>query len=60
MAKMGYFASIRWLANNDDTDWVFDEDPCPSVTASLIADIFDVSIEKVTKNLRNELNKEEV
>ena len=35
-----YAAAIDWIAGNDDTEWVAEEEDCPSVTAALVADIY--------------------
>lgn len=43
MTRMGYKASLEWLLDNDDTDWLDDEYGVPSVALCLIADIFDVA-----------------
>ena len=52
MGKMGYRASLQWIIDNDDTCWLEDEEPVASVTSCLVADIFDVSIEKLIKDLK--------
>lgn len=54
MKRPGYREAIAWIANNDDTEWLLDEFGSISVTAALVADLFDVSEEK----LRNDLNRE--
>lgn len=54
---MGYRASLRWMVDNDDTEWARNDDPV-SVTAVLVADIFGVDDEKVRKDLRKMLDKE--
>ncbi len=50
-----YKDAILWLADNDDTDWV--ADGFGSVSASLVADLFNKDIEQVRKDLRWELHK---
>ena len=55
MKRASYRAAIFWIANNDDTDWVR-ADPesalgCPSVTASLVADLFEVDTERVRRDV---------
>ncbi len=35
-----YAAAIQWLVDNDDTCFMDDEDPTPSVTLCLVADIY--------------------
>lgn len=50
-----YQAAILWIALEDDTDWLDDENGSPSVTLSLVADIFDKPIERATQDLRDAL-----
>ena len=50
--RLGYRASIAWLANNDDCEWVQDANDPQSVTAAFVADCFGVDDEKVRKDLR--------
>lgn len=50
-----YQAAITWIAKNDDTEWLEDDKPIISVTASLVADLFNRSHEQVIKDLRKEL-----
>lgn len=57
MKRPGYRDAINWLAFNDDTEWTQDERPIPSVTACLVADLFEVEVDKVTKDLRRELKR---
>lgn len=52
MKRASYREAIRWMAENDDTEWVEDESPILSVAAVLIADLFDVDEAKVVKDLR--------
>ncbi len=47
-----YADAVRWIAQNDDTDWLDDEQPIPSVTAALVADVFGKPIEKVVQDIR--------
>jgi hypothetical protein len=35
-----YRRAIQWLAGNDDNEWLRDERPGMSVTASLVADLW--------------------
>ena len=57
MRRASYREAIRWIALNDDTAWL-DEDewingqPCPSVSAVLIADLFDVPVERVIRDIQ--------
>jgi len=62
MKRASYREGIYWLAANDDTDWVH-LDPesgggTPSVTACLLADLFDVDTERVRKDVLRELDKQ--
>lgn len=56
-----YKDAIQWMADNDDTDWVeHDADDAAgteSVTASLVADLFDKTADQVRADLRHALNK---
>ncbi len=52
---MGYKASLEWIIDNDDTEWLLDDVPIPCVTAILIADIFDKEVDKVIKDLKKML-----
>ncbi|MGX7874396.1 hypothetical protein ACVDG5_018040 [Mesorhizobium sp. ORM6] len=45
------------MADNDDTEWLQDDEPIISVTAALVADIFEVASERVIADLRRELSK---
>ena len=57
MKRASYREAIRWLADNDDNEWIEDdEDMSVSVTAALIADIFDVPQERVRDDLRRLLD----
>lgn len=57
MRRASYREAIKWMAYNDDTEWAEDEVPIPSVTAALIADLFDVSTETVTADLLRQMTK---
>ncbi len=55
LRPMCYRDALEWLVNNDDTEWTGDEEPCISVTAALVADIYDRTNEEVTADLRKAL-----
>lgn len=57
MKRASYRDAIHWLAHNDDNEWIDDEYGSPSVTATLIADLFDVTVEKVTADIKRQLKK---
>lgn len=50
MAK--YKDAIEWIAFNDDTEWLDSEFGSPSVSACLIADLFNKPIEKIVEDIR--------
>lgn len=47
-----YMSAIRWIADNDDTDWLDDDSGSPSVTLCLVADVFSRTVEDATADLR--------
>jgi hypothetical protein len=64
MKRPGYREAIHWIAFNDDTEWLTDEDqrdldgnPFWSVTACMVADLFGVSIHKVAEDALKALKK---
>lgn len=57
MARASYKDAIWWMAANDDTEWVNDDEPIMSVTATLVADLFDKDHETVIRDLRKQLEK---
>lgn len=56
-----YRDAIDWMALNGDTEWLRDNDDelIPSVTASLVADLFGRTTEEMTADLRRALHKQE-
>jgi hypothetical protein len=48
---LGYRAALRWLIANDDTSFLDSEEQYLSVTATLIADIYDRTDEEVLRDL---------
>lgn len=57
LIKPSFRAAIRWMADNDDTDWLDDEEPIISTTASLVADLFGAEPDRVIKSLRRALER---
>lgn len=57
MRALGYKQAINWIVMNDDTEWLDDECPIPSVTACLVADLYGVDIEKVIKDLKKNVHR---
>lgn len=52
MRSPSYQDAIRWMAEHDDTEWITDEEPLPSVTACMVSDLFNVPVETVIGDLR--------
>lgn len=50
-----YMNAIRWVALNDDTEFLNDDNPSPSVSICLVADIFDRTVDEAVADLRAEL-----
>jgi hypothetical protein len=46
-----YKEAIAWMADMDDNQWLGDDNPIPSVTASMVSDIFKKPMSKVVKDL---------
>lgn len=46
-----YRKAIQWIVDNDDTEWLDEVPQILSVTASLVADIFDKSEDRVIADL---------
>lgn len=57
MKKPGYKEAIRWIAENDDTEWLFESVPedWMSVSAIMVRDLFDVTDEKIIADLKKAL-----
>lgn len=54
-----YKEAIEWMAYNDDTDFMDDEDSSMSVTASMVADLWGKTHDQLRKDLRKELDSME-
>jgi hypothetical protein len=60
-----YKDALFWIVANDDTDWLnYVDDPkdacgTPSVTATMVADLFGKDTEQVTKDLLAERKRQE-
>jgi hypothetical protein len=57
MKRASYREAVRWIIENDDTEWLDEEPSYASVTAILVANLFDVSKERIEQDLRRERNK---
>lgn len=54
--QASYREAIQWIGRNDDTTDLFNEEPSPSVTMSMVADLFDRPIEKVMDDVTRYLD----
>ena len=52
LKRPGYREAIKWLALNDDCNWVIDAEPRVSVAAALVRDLFDVTDARLYADLR--------
>ena len=52
-----YVNAIRWIADNDDTNWLNDDNGTESVTAALVADLWGKSHARVRADIERELHK---
>lgn len=59
MKRASYRDAIRWMACNDDCEWVANHPDKASVTACLVADLFDLDMGRVIADLRRELKRRE-
>ena len=57
VGRASYRAALRWIADNDDTEWLGHPHGVPSVTCCLVADLFGVSEDRVTTDLRAAIAK---
>ncbi len=60
MKNPGYREAINWLAGNDDCHWLGDYDAhgsMISVTAAMVRDLWDVSDDKLIKDIKIVLRK---
>lgn len=57
--RASYREACFWIARNDDTEWLRNNEDTLSVTASLVQDLFGVTTERLLKDLRRELKKVE-
>ncbi len=56
-----YLKCLVWIAEYDDTDWLNEPGvPDPSVTASMIAHVFDIDDLKVKNDLKRALHHVEL
>lgn len=59
MAKRAsYREAVDWIAGNDDTEWMTDENGSLSVTASLVADLWAKTPEEIRHDLTLALRRE--
>lgn len=51
MRRPSYREALRWIVDNDDTEWLEDDGGHTSVTAAFLADMFGVTDERVRADL---------
>lgn len=52
-----YKDAINWMAEMDDNLWLGEHNQIPSVTASMVSDIFNKSMHKVVKDLEKAIRE---
>lgn len=57
LIKPSFRAAIQWIADNDDTEWLADDEPILSVTAAFVADLFGSDEARVIRSLRRAIAK---
>jgi hypothetical protein len=57
MKRASYRDAIKWLAHNDDNEWLDDDYGLPSVAACLVADLFGAGDEKVKGDIVRQLER---
>lgn len=57
MRRPGYREAVRWIALNDDTEWVHEAAPIISVTAAFVIDLWGVSEERFIGDLKREVER---
>jgi hypothetical protein len=57
MKPPSYKRAIAWIIDNDDTEWLKDEEPTCSVTATFLADMFGLDDQRVTRDLKAALDR---
>ncbi len=56
-SPLSYGDCLEWIALNDDTEWLKDENPMISVTGSMVCHLFGVSQKKFIVDLRGTLEE---
>jgi hypothetical protein len=54
-----YQDAIEWIAYNDDTEFLADDEPMLSVSASLVADLWGKTKEQCIADIRRALERRE-
>lgn len=62
MKRLGYKQVVEWLAYNDDNSWLKDmgvwQAYCyPSIVASMVIDLYEVSIQKLGVDIKSFIEK---
>lgn len=54
-----YASAIQWIADNDDTEWLWDGKDYLSVSAALVCDLYGKTEQEVARDIRKILLKKE-
>lgn len=57
MRRPGYREAIDWIAGNDDCYWLAEAEPCISVSTALVRDLWDVSDDRIIRDIRRALKR---
>lgn len=55
--RPGYREAVEWLAGNDDCYWLGEQEKILSVSASMVRDLYGVTDERLTADIRRTLKK---
>jgi hypothetical protein len=55
--RPGYREALSWIALNDDTQWLDDDEPIISVSTALVADLFGKDEATIIADLRRQVGR---
>lgn len=55
--RASYKSAVAWIAANDDTEWLKDDEPFMSVTGALVCDLFNKEPGELINDIRKELKR---
>jgi len=55
--KPSYRRALEWILENDDTEFLTDPNPIPSVTVALVADMFGKTDKIVMRDLAKRVSR---